>query len=93
MLVFGKYRDDHEKQGDLLADFSESTLDFYQIFFMERAFEGEMEFLPPNCRAAVYIYKALKWQENDTDKAIAYYEQAMKVFPPWTAHYIYIVMH
>ena len=81
LLVYGRYHDDYVRQTELLADFSRSAIMFYRRFFTERAFQGEREFLPGSCCAAVHIQEALSCQEEDADRAIACYERAVKAFP------------
>lgn len=81
LLVYGRYRDNHAAQTELLADFSRSAIMFYRRFYTERAFLGEMEFLPESCRAAVHIREALSCQDEDAGRAIACYERAVKAFP------------
>lgn len=81
LLVYGRYREDPARQRELLEDFSRSAVAFYSMFFTERAFQGEMEFLPANCRAAAHISRALQCEGEDADRAVACYEQAEKAFP------------
>lgn len=81
LLVYGRYRDDNIRQAELLADFSRSVIAFYRQLFTDRAFQGEMEFLPGSCCAAVHIREALSCQDEDAERAIACYERAVKAFP------------
>ena len=53
-----------------LCDFVENSLSFYQKFFKEVAFEGEMEMLPASCRAAVKLNDVLaneNWKNYQND--------------------------
>lgn len=54
-----------EEVKNLLGDYVSDCLDFYGEFYTERAFEGEMEFLPAPCRAAVKLREVLAAQEKD----------------------------
>lgn len=81
LLVYGRYQDDAARQKELLEDFSRSAVTFYSLFFAKRAFQGEMEFLPGNCRAAIHIREALDCEETNVTRAIACYERAWKAFP------------
>ncbi len=48
---------------ETLETYVKNCLEFYGEFFQERAFEGEMEFLPIGCRAAVKLQKMLEAQK------------------------------
>lgn len=59
-----EYINDYDFVYISLKDYSERYLNFYNKFYKERAFEGEMELLPPDCRLAVKLEEVFK-EEKD----------------------------
>ena len=65
---------DYENIKGRMKVFSAKCLAFYRRFFLPEAFEGEMEMLPPPCRVAVMLRRAL---QADEERDIAAFREAM----------------
>ena len=90
-VVFGYSRDNLELLQMCLGEFADRCLAFYGHYFKDSAFEGEMELLPPACRAAVWFRRLLEAQSagdreqiGECLKAAAgtfkYFEGAIKAY-------------
>jgi len=81
-LVYGKSRDNYEKLRELLDEYTKRTVAYYNRFFKEIAFQGEMELLPLSCRAAVSIGHAMESEsEVDLVKTLQLYKDCIGIFP------------
>lgn len=77
-LMHGEARGNYQGLRELLAGFSEQTLQFYHTYYKQQAFEGDMDMLPDACRAAVCLDTALKREEEGNYKeALGYYKQCI----------------
>lgn len=69
-----EYSDTLEENFDViyvsLKDFTNRYLNFYQKFFKETAFEGEMELLPPECRLAAKLEKVFEEERQGNIRAM-----------------------
>lgn len=61
--------------------FMSDILEYYLMVFQDFAFEGEMEMLPPEARAAVYLNMMFVAQENKWEEKIACLRQCAKAYP------------
>lgn len=70
-VVYGYSKDNFDALQECLRDFSDKCLTFYSRYFKESAFGGEMEMLPPPCRAAVKFQDLLKAQATEDRQAVS----------------------
>ena len=78
--------EDYEVCRTNIWNFVEKSLLFYQKFFTEAAFEGEMEMLPASCRAAVKLYDAFAKEESgDYKKVLEDLKAVIGVYQPMDA--------
>jgi len=69
-LLMGELESTMEEMKAKLRDFSEKHLAFYEMFFKESAFMGEMTLLTPECRLAVKLRDVLEAQDEDNRQKI-----------------------
>ena len=80
-VVYGYSKDNFAALQECLRDFADKCLRFYQRYFKESAFSGEMEMLPPPCRAAVRFRDLLHAQTKaDRQQIGACLKAAVGVF-------------
>lgn len=75
---------DSETKEQLLArfqNFMEGTLEYYLSIFKEEAFQGEMEMLPPEARAAVWLNSMFSRTEDDIEEKQADLKACEKCYP------------
>ena len=80
LIKLESQQEDYETLYKRFETFAEYILDYYVLVFSERAFEGEMEMLPPEARAAVYINAMLGCAQNDWESKIAYLRESAKSY-------------
>lgn len=64
-----------------LREFMEGTLDYYLAIFQEEAFSGEMELLPAEARAAVWLNSMFFREEGDVEGRCADLEACARCYP------------
>lgn len=69
-VVYDYSKEDFPALQACLRTFSEKCLGFYGRYFKESAFTGEMELLPPGCRAAVWFRRLLEAQAGGNRQEI-----------------------
>lgn len=85
-IIYSPVREDYYAMRERFQTFCVRCLNFYGLFFKETAFHGEMELLPPACRAAVLLQQLLTAQEaGDRKLAGEYIKKVMGVFPSFDA--------
>lgn len=62
-------------------DFMEYTLGYYLCIFKDVAFQGEMEMLPKDAKAAVLLHQMFSREENDWVNKIRDLKECTKVYP------------
>lgn len=62
-------------------DFMEFTLGYYLCIFKDQAFQGEMEMLPKDAKAAVLLHRMFSREENDWVNKIRDLKECAKVYP------------
>lgn len=73
----------YDKIKELLMDFVEKTLCFYQKFYKEEVFKDGMEMLPQSCRLAVKLHKLFELEvAEDIKEVLEYIKECLKVYPP-----------
>lgn len=61
--------------------FMNAMLEYYLTICTDAAFEGEMEILPPEARAAVYLNMMFSCEETDLESRIACLRQCASAYP------------
>ena len=61
--------------------FMEGTLEYYLSIYKEEAFQGEMEMLPPEARAAVWLNSMFFREEGDVEGRRTDLEECAKCYP------------
>lgn len=61
--------------------FMVSTLEFYLCIFKDMAFEGEMEMIPPEVRAAVWLNDLFGKEETDWEGRLSALRECAKAYP------------
>lgn len=81
-VVYGKNKKNLELLQESFRVFSDRCLAFYQQFYKENAFQGEMELLSPSCRVAVRLRSLLEAQAaGDRQRIGDCLKAAVGVFP------------
>lgn len=62
-------------------DFMEYTLGYYLCIFKDEAFQGEMEMLPKEARAAVILHRMFSREENDLVNKVRDLRECAQVYP------------
>lgn len=56
---------------ELVKDFCQEMVDFYRLVYRRESFEGQMDFLPADCRAAVKILEAIEPGTKEDSTGVA----------------------
>ena len=70
-MVLESMEEDYDSLVTQLHHFMVATLEYYLMIFKDRAFEGEMELLPPEARASVHLNNMFSRSQNDWDGKLA----------------------
>lgn len=62
-------------------DFMEYTLGYYLCIFKDKAFQGEMEMLPNDAKAAVVLHRMFSREENDWLNKVRDLRECVQVYP------------
>ena len=62
-------------------DFMEYTLAYYLCIFKDEAFQGEMEMLPKDAKAAVVLHRMFSREENDWLNKVRDLRECVQVYP------------
>ena len=62
-------------------DFMEYTLGYYLCVFKDKAFQGEMEMLPKDAKAAVVLHRMFSRDENDWVSKVRDLRECASVYP------------
>ncbi|MCR4901624.1 MAG: glycosyltransferase [Butyrivibrio sp.] len=74
---------DFESLRNIMLNFIDTQLDFYSKYYKPEVFETTLEILPPSCRAAVILNRAVFYEENNDYKtALSEYKQAIASYAP-----------
>ena len=65
----------------LLHQFMVGTLEYYLLLFVDAAFEGEMEMLPPEAQAAVHLNNMFSREPGDRTAQLSDMKQATQCYP------------
>lgn len=95
MIVYGEGRSTYEELHEVLSDFCESTVDFYQKIYQPDMFSGEMEFLSASCRLAVRMKGILETEDAmEAKDVVRAYEKCIGIFASMdTAIHAYIKLY
>lgn len=70
-----------EKLYKRFFDFMEYTLGYYLCIFKDEAFQGEMEMLPKEAKAAVILHRMFSREENDWLNKVRDLRECALVYP------------
>ncbi len=77
--------DDFEVLRNTMLAFIDTQLEFYSEYYKPEVFETALEILPPSCRVAVVLNRAIFYEENNDYKtALAEYKTAIGSYAPLT---------
>lgn len=77
--------DDFEVLRNTMLAFIDTQLEFYSEYYKPEVFETTLEILPPSCRVAVVLNRAIFYEENNDYKtALAEYKTAIGSYAPLT---------
>lgn len=74
-------KEDYEKLVERFFNFMEGTLEYYLWVYRDEAFTGEMEMLPADARAAVWLNQMFSREETDVEGKVADLREAAKCYP------------
>lgn len=72
---------DYEEMCQQLQEFAECNLRYADYVYTEKAFEGDMEMVEDNCRAAIWIEKMLECDEADVSGKLECLKKAALAWP------------
>jgi len=84
---------DYEELIQLLHQFMVGTLEYYLLLFVDSAFEGEMEMLPPEAQAAVHLNNMFFRAEGDWTGMLSDMKLAAQCFPQLGEHAQSLAQH
>lgn len=74
-------------------DFCVHTLEYYLEIFQDEAFEGEMEMLPAEARAAVHLNNMFSREEGDWEHMLSDLKECAKVYPTLSTNIKRFIKH
>ena len=74
-------RESYEQLTKRFFDFMEGTLEYYLWIFNEEAFAGEMEMLPADAKAAVWLNQMFRREEADWQGKLADLKECASCYP------------
>ncbi len=81
LILLESEQETYEQLVKRFHDFCVSTLEYYLEVFQDAAFEGEMEMLPSEARAAVHLNNMFSRAEGDWEHMLSDLKECAKVYP------------
>lgn len=72
---------DYESMTQFLTEFAQANLNYMDVVYTEAAFEGDMEILSQEEKAALWIANGLSVDDGQWRVKLQYFSEAAKVYP------------
>lgn len=81
MMMLESESETYEQLVQRFFHYMQGTLEYYLCIYKDEAFEGEMEMLPPEAKAAVWLNQMFSREEDDWDGKLADLKKCVTCYP------------